>query len=91
MSKLTQVEIRIGPSQFRSTAKTVRRVAANGVADHLKSKKENNQKKFKKKTKKTIKDNASTILIKQGKKPEWSNEQSDKGVLLFSYFRLPDL
>ena len=40
VANLNQVEIKVGPSQFRSTASPVRRVPATGVVDGLNSKKD---------------------------------------------------
>ena len=68
MANLHQVEIRVGPSQFRSTASPVRRVPARGVVDRLKAKKDYNKMNIVE-TKKTFEDNANIILIKQGKEP----------------------
>ena len=68
MANLNQVEIRFGPRQFRSTANPVGRVPARGVVDRLKSKKKYNKINIIK-TKKTFKDNANVVLIKQGKEP----------------------
>ena len=68
MANLHQVEIRVGPSQLRSTANPVRLVPARGVVDRLKAKEEYNKVKIIK-MKKTFEDNANIILIKQGKEP----------------------
>ena len=43
LANLFQVEIRVGPSQFRSVARRIHRVPAKGVVDRLNSKKEYNK------------------------------------------------
>ena len=48
MANLNQVEIRVGPSQFRSTASPVRHVPARGAVDRLNSKKEYKRNEFNK-------------------------------------------